>query len=802
MQIVVAAYSLAAGGGLETYAVTVADHLQRLGHDVWLHSSEHGRATEAAHRLGLRVTSDEHELPPAPDVLFVQDAIVACELAARYPATPQAFVAHSDIYDTSLPPQLPDLVATVIVLYDRVERRIRALAEPVAEIVRLTQPVDVERFKPTQPLRERPLVAMTLGNYVHGQRLELLRRACDRAGIELRHVGLHGEGERPAEHVLNDADIIFGKARVIAEAMACGRAAYVFDHNGGDGWVTDATYERLGPDNFGGQSAAETIDEDRIVADIAAYDPAMGIVNRDLIVAHHAASKHAAALVEVLARIAPSRRPATDVPLREMGRLLRLYHRADVQAFAMRAETEAFADRAQRWEQRAGELDRHAQEIEAARLAAEARCGALAEHAARLEAELATERDAAARAKAAREEASEAAARARAEREEASEAAARATDAPAGEDVARAAESAAAEVAASQAEAARLARRLAEVAATRRWRAVQALLAPADRLRAASRGAARRAQQPRRGPAPAPARAAPAHPVARQPRRERPAPFVVGVPRSGTTLLRLQLDSHPALAMGPETGFGVVASRPGAGELGPADLLAALIELDTWPDLRLDGPDARRILERVEPWSLGNGLRALYAALAAREGKPRWGDKTPAHSACMPALAAAFPEARFIHIIRDGRDVAASVRGLPFAPGDGSIEAIAGDWRDRITVAREHAAGVAHYREVRYERLVTDPEAVLRELCDFLELDFDDAMLHAHDRAAGVLARLPERRPEGGAVATRAERSARHAHLRHPPDPSRAGRWRDALTTDEVARFEAVAGGLLSELGY
>ena len=224
--------------------------------------------------------------------------------------------------------------------------------------------------------------------------------------------------------------------------------------------------------------------------------------------------------------------------------------------------------------------------------------------------------------------------------------------------------------------------------------------------------------------------------------------------------------------------------------------------MDTWPDLGLDPADALRALEQAQPWSLGNGLRALYSTLAARDGKPRWGDKTPVHAAFMPALAAALPEARFIHVIRDGRDVAASVRDLPFAPGDGSIEAIAQDWRDRIVAARADAAGLAHYREVRFERLVTEPEAVLRELCDFLELEFDEAMLRAHERAADMLARLPERRPDGATVTTRAERSARHAHLHHPPDPARAGRWRDALTADEAARFQAIAGELLAELGY
>ena len=331
------------------------------------------------------------------------------------------------------------------------------------------------------------------------------------------------------------------------------------------------------------------------------------------------------------------------------------------------------------------------------------------------------------------------------------------------------------ELAIRTAETQRLARLVHEVTETRRWRALQAVLAPADRLRRKRHAA---------------------------PPRQLPAPFVVGVPRSGTTLLRLQLDSHSDLAVGPDTGFGVVASRPGADVSGPSDLLDALVALDTWPDLLLDRADAERLLAAVQPWSLGAGLRALFQALAAREGKSRWGDKTPVHSACMPALARALPEARFIHLIRDGRDVAASVRDQPFAPGDGSIEAIARDWEDRIVTARRDAGALVHYREVRYERLVSAPESVLRELCEFIELPFDSGMLRAHERAGAVFARLPERRADAGATATRAERIARHANVMRPPDPARAGRWRAALTPDEAARFEAVAGGLLAELGY
>ena len=148
------------------------------------------------------------------------------------------------------------------------------------------------------------------------------------------------------------------------------------------------------------------------------------------------------------------------------------------------------------------------------------------------------------------------------------------------------------------------------------------------------------------------------------------------------------------------------------------------------------------LLAEVEEGDLSEGLRSFYRGYAAARGKTRYGDKTPGHAAHMEVLSRVLPEARFIHIIRDGRDGAASLRGLPFAPGDGGMAAIAADWRDTIWRARRAAAQLPHYTEVRYEDLVTEPEGVLRNLCDFLELDFAPEMLRAHEGARERLAEM------------------------------------------------------------
>ena len=176
--------------------------------------------------------------PSEPDVVYAQDAYVAFLLADRFPSTPQAMAIHADEYDLWLPPQLPGVTAAVVALHDRVAKRARAAAV-VPEIVRLRQPVDTERFSPRGPLRDPPRRALLLGNYLSGDQLEVVAKALDEAGIEWEQVGYKSGGPtREPERLMGDADIVIGKARVIVEAMSSGRAAYVYDHNGGDGWVT------------------------------------------------------------------------------------------------------------------------------------------------------------------------------------------------------------------------------------------------------------------------------------------------------------------------------------------------------------------------------------------------------------------------------------------------------------------------------------------------------------------------------------------------------------------------------------
>jgi Sulfotransferase family len=284
--------------------------------------------------------------------------------------------------------------------------------------------------------------------------------------------------------------------------------------------------------------------------------------------------------------------------------------------------------------------------------------------------------------------------------------------------------------------------------------------------------------------------------------RRPPAPFVVGVGRSGTTLLRMMLDAHPQLAIPPETQFaGELLDADEAGERGPG-LVAQITAARNWDDFGL-GPEELegRVGERADAAEV---LRVFYALYAERQQKPRWGDKTPNHVTRMRRLGELLGEARFVHLIRDGRDVALSRRGRGMGSGK-PIAATAELWQRRIERARKQARRLGgRYLELRFEDVVADPEPGLRAVCELVELDFDPAMLAYHERAPQRLAELGGDLDSGGGRIPRSgsERLASHALAAEPPSAERTGAWRTEMSEAERREFEAVAGGLLAELGY
>ena len=289
-------------------------------------------------------------------------------------------------------------------------------------------------------------------------------------------------------------------------------------------------------------------------------------------------------------------------------------------------------------------------------------------------------------------------------------------------------------------------------------------------------------------------------------RRQAPLPVVVGCPRSGTSLLAVMLDSHPELAVPPETSFiGPVACLYGTSasvRQGFFDAVTAdRIAVSNWSDFGLDRQALWQRLESIEPFTVSAGLRAFYAMYAQSEGKPRCGEKTPGYVFLMPEIAALLPEAHFIHVIRDPGDTALSWRRTWFAPSQ-DLRALGGEWRKHVERGRRASTLVARYSEVRFEDLVLRTEQTLRRVCEFLSLAWDPAMLDYAARGAARLERLQGRRHARGPMIEREQRTRIHANLTRAPDADRLDVWRREMTADERRTLEEAAGPLVRELGY
>lgn len=319
MRLVLGSYYLDAPGGAVTYLATAARELQHLGHDVHAFTHYPGDMAERLERDGISICGPG-SLPETADAVLVQDSATAYELAERLPDVGQVFVCHGGEFALDVPPQVPGVVGVVVVLNDRVRRRIEAMALDV-QVVRLRQPIDYARFFPRGEPRERPERAVLLGNYLRGARRDAVTAALERAGIEWRQLGRFGEPVADPAPALSEADILIGYGRSALEGMSSGCAVYVYEYSL-DGWVTAETYPAMEANGFAGTAFEIAPDPDRFERDLALYEPGMGLVNRELVVTRHYAIDHANELVGLLARVGERR--TQPQPHTEMARLVRL----------------------------------------------------------------------------------------------------------------------------------------------------------------------------------------------------------------------------------------------------------------------------------------------------------------------------------------------------------------------------------------------------------------------------------------------------------------------------------------------
>lgn len=252
-----------------------------------------------------------------------------------------------------------------------------------------------------------------------------------------------------------------------------------------------------------------------------------------------------------------------------------------------------------------------------------------------------------------------------------------------------------------------------------------------------------------------------------------------GCGRSGTTLARIILDSHPSICCGPEAKVFLEDRLDIA-------RLAARFKLDV-TSLREARDSSRSRAEFID----------RFAVLCqASSGKRRWAEKTPRNVLHLPYLFERFPEARFVHMLRDGRDVACSLRTHPrhkvvhgkLVPLNTwrPMEECATRWRDSLVAVRPYLSD-PRVHTLRYEDLVSDPRGTTRKLLDFLGEPWDERVL-AHEAAQSDFrdATMFPQNPEA---------------LR-PIEQKALRRWERDMTADDRAVFKRIAGGLLQDFGY
>ena len=267
--------------------------------------------------------------------------------------------------------------------------------------------------------------------------------------------------------------------------------------------------------------------------------------------------------------------------------------------------------------------------------------------------------------------------------------------------------------------------------------------------------------------------------------------FIIGAQRSGTTLLRLLLNAHPEVAIPEEGTFWMPLLRKRQRDISRRlcgwELKRCIEYIERNRQFQLWGIEPGEVSGRIlkkDQTTLSELMHALYGVYARKYHKRLWGDKTPSFFRMISVLRGLFPEARFIHIIRDGRDVYLSVRQND--PSKGNIAVTALEWSYKVSKAKKELSFVDqnHVLELKYEDLTNETADELKKICSFLQLDYEPNMLNFWRTSRDFLG------------------SSHSQLISKPITRISVNRWQRELTSKELNCFETIAGSMLDSLGY
>ena len=270
--------------------------------------------------------------------------------------------------------------------------------------------------------------------------------------------------------------------------------------------------------------------------------------------------------------------------------------------------------------------------------------------------------------------------------------------------------------------------------------------------------------------------------------------FIVGMPRSGTTLVSAMLDAHPDIAISPETHF-YTRCRPPAGSASTVEQLwDCLRQQPGFGDARFSDPEVAEMQSRIfgasSPPPPAAVLKAMEEVYAERQGATAWGEKTPDHLPHVPTIVEDFPEAVVLVVVRDPRDVCLSLRDLPW--NRDTLFESAWTWRRYARATQAYPGRFpGQVRWVRYEDVLDDPASVITDVLRWLNAPLDDdildTVLHFHEQTGGP---------------ADAAREPWKQKTRRPIDPANKEKWRTHMSPAEQWGVQRLTGSALREMGY
>ncbi|OGL43654.1 MAG: hypothetical protein A2W05_08050 [Candidatus Schekmanbacteria bacterium RBG_16_38_10] len=270
---------------------------------------------------------------------------------------------------------------------------------------------------------------------------------------------------------------------------------------------------------------------------------------------------------------------------------------------------------------------------------------------------------------------------------------------------------------------------------------------------------------------------------------QNPPVFILGVQRSGTTLLRLILNSHSDIAIPEEAAFlrPIIKKKYIYNEISGKDLKRIYSYLKNSPHYALWNYDSSKFLnwlKKQHSISLKEFINNLFMSYAESEGKIRWGDKTPSLFRKVDLLYQLFPEAKFIHIVRDGRDVFDSRRRMDSTKDNAAVMAI--EWRYKIYKIERFLELLppSNKYTLRYEDLLINPEETLKNLCGFMQVEYEPQMRDFYRKSKYYV-------------------GSHHSKLIFKPITSEnLQKWKKKLSEKEIKVFNLLANRYLKKYGY